>query len=184
MSRAITVSRTEFAQQIGVGVKQVNRYVREGVLDGRAVIRDGREVRINPTVAKRQLADRLAPPTSGRRLYGASVEGGKRNRSLSAQLKVEQLRHMRHRNARLEQERVAWGARHVRKADLDRVLAKLPGMTLDFIERALPSLVDAVAATFNVPRDDVAALVDDEMRRVRARAAAAGGRPMGNGKAH
>ena len=178
MKRPATVSKTEFANMIGVGPAQVGRYLRQSILDGPAIRREGRNIRIVVTIAKKQLAERLAPPTSGRRLYGASVAGGN-HRSLSEKLKREILISMRHRNARLERERIAFGARHVRKADLDRVLAKLPGMTLDFIERALPSLVDAVAATFGVPTDEVATLVGDEMRRVRARAAAAGGRPMG-----
>lgn len=130
MKRPPTASKAAFAKSVGIGKKQIDRHVREGVLNGRAVIREGRTVRINSTIAKEQLADRLAPPTSGRRLFGAAVDGDKRNRSLSTKIKSELLTYKRRRNRKADRELAAEGGRYVLRADADRALERISGMTL------------------------------------------------------
>lgn len=166
-----TVSKAEFAKLIGVGNKQVDRYLREGVLDGRAVVRDGGKARIVPTIARRQLADRLAPPTSGRRLYGANAEADPGDRSLTGAIKSELLVSLRHRNRAAKRKLAAEAGHYARRADVEAALTRLPEMTLDAIEQSLPEMVDAVATAFSIPRERLAAMFDQMMMKLRTAAA-------------
>ena len=186
------ISKAAFASQIGVGVKQVARYLREGKLDGAAVVRDGRSILIQPSIAKRQLAARLSAPTSGRRLFGANVDDAEGDddapagdgATLNERIKIEMLTKMRLANARLEAEVAALAGRYVEAAAVEATKATLTPRALDIFEAQLPDLVAAVAGTFNLPPDEVAAIAADQMRSIRRRATAAGGRRMGNGKGH
>lgn len=169
--RPPTVSKAEFAKLIGVGVKQVERYLREGVLDGRAVVREGVKVRIVSATARRQLAERLAPPTSGRRLYGASPDADPRDRSLTAAIKSELLASLRHRNRTVKRRLAAEAGHYARRADVEAALMRLPGMTLDAIEQSLPELVDAVATAFSIPQELLTAMFERMMTELRTAAA-------------
>lgn len=166
-----TASPEEFGGLVNVTRGTVLRWVRRGILDGAAVVREGRTVRIVVNTAKHQLAERLAAPTSGRRLYGAHTDADGQGASLSSAIKGELLANLRHRNRAAGQKFAAEAGRYVRTADVEAVLVRLPGLTLDLIEAVLPPMVDDMAKALGVPRDDLAEMFAATMNKVRAGAA-------------
>lgn len=142
------ITKAEFARRVGVGRSCVSAWVGTGKLDG-ALVQVGRSVKVDEEAARRVLGDRLDVDqriTNGRaRLGGESFSERGAVDQVTAEIKAERLRQLRHLNTKLEAEAAVTAGRFVEadavKIELGRTAARLIVM----FEGALPELAEAVA---------------------------------------
>lgn len=178
-----TVSVAEFARSLGIGARQVRRHIAAEKIDGGALVRVGKRTRIRPAIARRQLAARLSAQSSGRALTGGA-RLTRASDALNLTLKSELLRGIRLKVDRLEAQADDRAGRYVRTSEIDSLLKRTVTETFASLEAHMPGFVTALADAFKIPREEVAAMLGEHMKRVRAEATAIREPGTTNGKGH
>ncbi len=128
--------------------------MREGKIDGDAIVGSGYSARIDVELARAQLDARLH---LGQRLGAngrAELEGGT-GPTLDADIKAARLRELELSNERAAAEAMAVTGRYVEADAARREMGAIAGRLVASLEGGLPSLADAVADRFQLPPRDV-----------------------------
>jgi len=187
--RPATVSKGEFARQIGVTPGRVSQYIKEGKILPSALVGVGVRAKIDPVLATQQLSGSLdisqrlgngietrldlsgsvSPATSHLPNRAPQLPTG--DPSFEDRIKAEKLAEMEMRNRRARQEELERTGLYTRTSDVRIALDKVASGMLNVFEGALSDLALAIAARFEVPQRDVLHLLRSEFRAVRQKAA-------------
>lgn len=192
MSERQIVSKTDFARLKNVSPARVSQWISGGKIDGKALVGEGRNARVDVELASEQLRSRLDLSQSvgnglGTRLDTAQAPDLLRqpadvppnapgappaiDSSLEAQFKRERLEGERRKNRREAEEEAARAGRFVESQAVRAEIAKIAGRVVSVIDGALPEMAAAIAAKFELPQRDVLHVLRTEFRNVRQRAA-------------
>lgn len=166
-----TVTKTAFAELMGVSKGRVSQWLKEGKIDGDALEGDGRSAKIKVDVAKSQLEERL-DPTQKLGLNGlrpgrveTEPEQPTAERRI-ADLKVQQAELT---TTRLAREEAAAAGRYVRASDVQRTLGESNSRLMQAFEGGLQDMALAIAAHFGVSAREAKHILKQAFREVRAR---------------
>jgi hypothetical protein len=183
-----TVSKGEYAGLKGVTAGRVSQWIREGKIDGGALVGHGRFARIHVETANQQLLDRLdGAQMLGNGLGTDLIAGdaddlapdaprlaiGRTRDPVSDAIAKARLEKLQRDNRQAQREELA--ARGIYTPTVDAQAAMTAGFAsmLNVFEGSLADFASALAAKFGIPQRDVLHLLKAEFRQVRARAAAA-----------
>jgi len=185
------VSKGQFAALRNVTPGRVSQWISEGKIKRDALVGDGRNARINVTVATLQLREALdvgqltgngvatnldlpaqaplplAPASSAAPLTSASPASD----PIADAIKQERLDQLRRTNRREAEEEAARSGRFTDAAEAARQMGTLATKMMSVMEGSLAELATAVSARFEIPQRDVLHLLRSEFRKVRATAA-------------
>lgn len=177
------VSKSEFATALGISAARVSQYIKEGKIDGDALVGEGRSARIRPDVARAQLNSRLdisqrtgnglktriAPAAAAEDLVPmADAQGG-----FEDEMRAEKLEQARIQTRKMRADEQARSGRYVLTADASAAMGKLAARIVGVFEGGTPDLAAAIAEKFEVPVRDVTHLLQRELKALREKAAAA-----------
>lgn len=182
-----TVTKGEFARLINVTPGRVSQYIAEGKIGGDALAGEGRSARIVVDVARAQLrrtldvsqmigngvttrlsAGEAAPATAAVTEPPATLP---RADLVADQIRIEQLRAIRAKNRREEEEARAREGIYSRTADVRAGYRRITARVLSLFEGGLATMASEIASRFEAPQRDVLHLMRTEMRKIRAAAA-------------
>jgi hypothetical protein len=184
------VSKGQFATLRNVSPGRVSQWISEGKIKPDALVGEGRNAKINVTVARLQLrealdvsqlagngvATNLALPLTASTPPSASAPNREaapspQNDPIAEAIKQERLDQLRRANRREAEEEAARSGRFTDAADAARQMGTLATKMMAVMEGSLPELATAVSARFEIPQRDVLHLLRSEFRKVRAAAA-------------
>jgi len=184
------VSKGQFATLRNVSPGRVSQWISEGKIKPDALVGEGRNAKINVTVATLQLrealdvsqlagngvATNLALPLTASTPPSASAPNREAapsppNDPIAEAIKQERLDQLRRANRREAEEEAARSGRFTDAADAARQMGTLATKMMAVMEGSLPELATAVSARFEIPQRDVLHLLRSEFRKVRAAAA-------------
>ncbi len=162
------VTKSEFAELIGVSRGRVSQMLAARQIDGDAIVGEGRSARINVEVARRQLDARL---DLGQRLgaNGRARLDGETSDPTDAAIKRQRLAQLELANERARAEAAASSGRYVEADAARQEMGKIAGRLVAAFEGALPELASAVAASSSLPQREVLHLLRGSWRAIRAR---------------
>jgi hypothetical protein len=186
------VSKGQFAALRNVSPGRVSQWISEGKIKRDALVGDGRNAKINVTVATLQLrqaldvgqltgngvatnldlptpAPSVAPPTSEAPHREAAPSPP--SDPIADAIKQQRLDQLRRANRREAEDEAARSGRFTDAADAARQMGTLATKMMAIMDGSLPELATAVSARFEVPQRDVLHLLRSEFRKVRATAA-------------
>ena len=181
------MSKGDFARLIGVTNSTLRKYIRDGKITGDSIVGTGREAKIKPATAIRQLRESLDPVRARANLDDAPRVGGVRiaqpSKTTTA-LRREQLRGLRLRNRRALREQPA--GEYARAADVRPAMRRLIEQTAAiFDDNDATGIADRFCRQFGLPPEQARPWLVEEFRRaredVRRRALALLGGPHANG---
>jgi hypothetical protein len=189
MSERQIVSKTDFARLKNVSPARVSQWISGGKIDGKALVGEGRNARVDVEIASEQLRSRLdlsqsvgnglgtrldtaqVPPDLLRQGADAAPATAPRDSSIEEQFKRERLEGERRKNRREAEEEAARAGRFVDSQAMRVEVAKVAGRVVSVIDGGLPEMASAIAAKFSLPQRDVLHILRTEFRNVRQRAA-------------
>ena len=165
------VSKAEFARVAGVTPTRVGQWLREGKINGEALVGDGRHARINIELARRQLDARL---DLSQRLgaNGKAVLSGASPDPIDAAIKAARLHQLTLANEKARAEALALSGRYVLADDAKREMGKIAGAMIAAFDGVLPSMADDIAAQASIPQREVLLALRSAWRRARVGVAA------------
>ena len=165
------VTKAEFARVSGVTPTRVSQWLREGKIDGAAIVGSGRHARIDVTLAQTQLDARL---DLGQRLgsNGRAQLAGASPDPTDAAIKAAQLRQLTLANERAAEEaRIRAGA-YIDAAAAKQEMGRIAGTMVAAFDGVIPELADAVVAGSALSQHDALHLLRSAWRASRARLSA------------
>ncbi|MFL9824361.1 hypothetical protein [Rhodoplanes sp. SY1] len=195
------ISKGAFAQLIGVSAGRVSQYIREGKLDGAALVGEGRGAGIRVAVAQEQLrrrldigqrlgngiGTRLAPPAAATDATAAPADVlpfaappapptapvGSAVDPIDERIRQAKLEGIERENRKRAEEEAARAGRYVLADQTRAEMVRLARDMLTVFEGALVDLATAIAARHQLQQRDVLHALRAEFRTIRAKAAAA-----------
>jgi hypothetical protein len=169
------LSKSEFAASVGVSPSRLSHWLREGKIDGAAVIGSGYSARIDADLAKAQLDSRLSLSqrlgANGKTRLDAGAAPSnihladsdnviiKPERGLDAGIKSARLRQLELANAKATAEADERSGRYVEAETAKQEMGRIAGRMVAAFDGVLPDLADAIAAQSTLsPRDVLHAL--------------------------
>jgi DNA-binding transcriptional MerR regulator len=160
------LSKSEFAASVGVSPSRLSHWLREGRIDGAAVIGSGYKARIDADLARRQLDSRLdlsqrlgangkalgavSDHQSDEELDTALAPGA----TLDTGIKSARLRQLELANERAAAEVAAGSGRYVEAEAAKLEMGRIAGRMVAAFDGVLPDLADAVAAASALSQRD------------------------------
>ena len=186
------VSKGQFAALRNVSPGRVSQWISEGKIKRDALVGDGRNAKINVTVATLQLREALdvgqltgngvatnldllpAPSPSAPAMSAApqrETVAPAASDPIADAIKQQRLDQLRRANRREAEEEAARSGKYTDAADAARQMGTLATKMMAIMEGSLAELATAVSARFEIPQRDVLHLLRSEFRKVRATAA-------------
>lgn len=164
------VSKTEFAELMGVSPGRVSQWLRAGQIDGAAVVGEGLHAKIDIEAAQAQLSSRLDVSqrlgANGRaRLEGATPD------PTDAAIKAARLAALELANEKARVEVAARAGLYVEADAMRLELGRVAGRMVAAFEGALPELANAIAASSSMPQRDALHVLRGAWRTLRGRLA-------------
>lgn len=175
------MSKGDFAKEISVSAARVSQYIKDGVIDGDALVGQGRFARINVAVAKQQIAARRhvgqalgnglttrVDDEDGEQLQlgGASPLKVEKTADL---IQLERLEQERRRNRRETVEEAERLRRLVPVDELERQVRRAAGDTVQLFLGMAPDIAAEISAQFpNAPARDLQHIIIRVMNAKRA----------------
>jgi len=176
------ITRAAFARLVDVSRVRVTQWLKEKKINGKAITGTGRQLRLDPDMARLQLVQNLdvaqrfgngigtqladAPPPGKPPRGGSSASPSP---SIEDRIRQEKLTEYEARNRRLkEQERERRGV-YMRTDDARAEMAKIAAICLRVMEGGLVDLAAAMAAEFELSNRDALHLMRREFREIRTR---------------
>ena len=183
LDRDQTLTKGEFAAEIGVSPGRVSQLIGEGKIFGDALVGEGRLARINVRVAREQLQATTDPAqrlgANGKVNLGSASAAAvpeqdfgelvPARRNFDAEYAEERLRQIRFANRKADEAERARRGLYVLATDAKQDMAKVAVRMLNIFEGALPDVASAMAGKFGVPQRDALHLLRGEFRRLRER---------------
>ena len=189
VDRERTLSKGEFAAEIGVSPGRVSQMIAEGKIGPEALAGSGRTARIRVDVAKHQIAARRDPGQALGNGLGTRVDsstavatdslddpGGTRiitdapsigGDSFDAQFKREKLAEIQRRNRKAAEEEAERRGRFIEAADARTQMIRVAAAMLSSFEGSLQTMATAIASKYGMPQRDVLHLLRSEFRGFR-----------------
>ncbi|MEF2553243.1 hypothetical protein VQ042_18080 [Aurantimonas sp. A2-1-M11] len=189
VDRERTLSKGEFAAEIGVSAGRVSQMIAEGKIGQDAMAGSGRTARIRVDVAKHQIAARRDPGQALGNGLGTRVEtaapiaaesldeaagirmpsdspaiGGD---SFDAQFKREKLAEIQRRNRKAAEEEAERRGRFIEAADARTQMTRVAAAMLSSFEGSLQIMATAITSKYGMPQRDVLHLLRSEFRGFR-----------------
>ena len=173
-----TVTKTEFAELMGVTKGRVSQWLKASKIDGDALDGEGRNAKVNVEVAKRQLKERLDPNQKlgvnglrPDRPADAPSDDGREDRPPTAETRIasEKLRQAQLTTTRLAREEGLAAWRYVRADDARRMIGESNARLMQAMEGGLQDMALAVAAEFGLSARAVRHVLKKAQREVRIR---------------
>ena len=185
VDRERTLSKGEFAAEIGVSPGRVSQMIAEGKIGPDALAGSGRTARVRVDVAKHQISARrdigqalgnglgtrvesaAAGSTEGagaRMANDAPSIGGD---SFDAQFKREKLAEIQRRNRKAAEEEAERRGRFIEAADARTQMTRVAAAMLSSFEGSLQTMATAIASKYGMPQRDVLHLLRSEFRGFR-----------------
>jgi hypothetical protein len=184
------VSKGQFATLRNVSPGRVSQWISEGKIKSDALVGEGRNAKINVTVATLQLrealdvgqlagngiATNLALPLAASTPPLASAPAATTRDAapsppsdpIADAIKQERLDQLRRANRREAEEEAARSGKYTDAADAARQMGTLATKMMAVMEGSLAELATVVSARFEIPQRDVLHLLRSEFRKVRA----------------
>lgn len=150
------LTQTDFAASIGVSGACVSQWLRDGKIDGEAIVRVGRRIKIRPALARKQLRGRLDVAQrvggNGRARLGDDPAPGGDDApgappdATVGRIQLEKLRQLELANATAQEAALARSGRFVERADVEREMGRIAARAVAGMDGALPALAEAIAA--------------------------------------
>ncbi len=163
----VTVSKAEFARQVGVTPGRVSQWIASGELGADALVRDGRAERVNADVARRQLGRRAA---ADQRLPAERGGGADRGDTLGL-IQRQRLAALELANEKARAEAAANSGRFVEADAMRAEVGRIAGRLIAMVDGALPEFAGTVAAATGSAERDVLHALRGAWRAVRVRLA-------------
>jgi hypothetical protein len=191
-ANAEIVTKGRFAELRNVSPGRVSQWITEGKIRPDALVGDGRNAKINVTIATLQLRNSLdinqragngldtnldlplpaAAPTP-------TVSDPRREPDTPAPvvdpieegIKKERLEQLRRSNRKQAEEEAARSGRYTDAAEASRRMGQLGAQLMSVVEGSLMEISTAIGAKFQIPQRDVLHLLRSEFRKVRANGA-------------
>jgi hypothetical protein len=187
IDRERTLSKGDFAIEIGVSAGRVSQMIAEGKIGPEALAGEGRTARIRVDVAKQQIAARRDPGQalgnglstrvgSATVAAPASFEGAGDSRlpgevlggdGFDAQFKREKLAEIQRRNRKAAEEEAERRGRFIEAADAKTQMSRVAASMLSSFEGSLQTMATAIASKYGMPQRDVLHLLRSEFRGFR-----------------
>ena len=167
------VSKSSFAELIGVTPARLSQYLAEGRISGEAIVGVGRHARINVAVAQAQLKTRL--DITQRIANGRARLDSAGAAAIEDEIKAERLRQLQHLNARAAEEAALRAGAYVKAADARQQFGAVAARMLSTFEASFMPIANAIVATRAQTPRDVLRAMRSTWREVRAQAAKAQG---------
>lgn len=178
-----TLSKSEFSRHCGVSPARVSQWIKEGKIDGDALVGEGRSARINVLLAEQQLTERLDPNQklgiNGLRSGALTSDqpAAEESNPAPAVTATDRIAEEKRRQAEMTTRRMARedalaAGRYVRAADHKAAVGEALQRLMQTIEGGLTDMAMAVAADCGVDRRQVDRSLRKAFRDVRARASA------------
>ena len=186
------VSAAEFARLRGVHRSRVTRYIKEGKIDGAALVKGERGTKIRVGLALAQLrerldigqqigngidarfdtdADQVVLPSSGSEAEAEFPQVLRPDDTIEGQIKRERLRKVQIENRKAAEDDAARRGRFIESDTARAQMSAIAAAVLQSFEGGLPDMARAVAAKFELPQRDVLHELHSEFRKIRTAAA-------------
>ena len=186
MGVAEGISKSAFAEEVGVTPGRVSQWISAGQIHGEALVGSGRKARILVDIAKAQLQSKLDAGHRVRAGKRAQLDGSFTLQPTSPanpsrpvlsdveqQIQAERLEGFRRDNRRKAEDEAARRGRYTLAADSSKAMGRLAAMLIGLFESWLGELASKIAAKFALPQRDVLHLLRNEFRTFRAGASSA-----------
>ncbi len=162
------VTKSEFAELIGVSRGRVSQMLAARQIDGDAIVGEGRSARINVEVARAQLDARL---DLGQRLgaNGRVKLGGASSDPTEAAIKRQRLAALELANERARAEAAARSGHYVEADGMRQELGRVAGRLVAGFEGSLPELAAAIASQSSMSQRDALHVLRTAWRAIRTR---------------
>ena len=189
VDRERTLSKGEFAAEIGVSPGRVSQMIAEGKIGPEALAGSGRTARIRVEIAKHQIAVRRDPGQALGNGLGTRVDSpvltapenlddaaGMRmaadvptmgGDSFDAQFKREKLAEIQRRNRKAAEEEAERRGRFIEAVDARTQMTRVASAMLSSFEGSLQTMATAIASKYGMPQRDVLHLLRSEFRGFR-----------------
>jgi len=167
------VSKSRFAEIIGVTPARLSQYLAEGRISGEAIVGVGRHARINVAVAQAQLKTRL--DITQRIANGRARLDGAGAAAIEDDIKAERLTQLRHFNQRAAEEAALRAGAYIKAADARQQFGAVAARMLSTFEASFTPIANAIVASRAQTPRDVLRAMRSTWREVRAQAAKAQG---------
>ena len=182
------MSKGEFAAELGVSAARISQYIKEGKIDGDALVGDGRTARIKADVARAQLSSRLDVSQmtgNGLKTRIGHTPAPSPAAPLStadpfeAQMRNEKLEQAKIQTRKMRAEEMARAGRYVLASDAESAMAKLASRIMTVFDGGLQDIAAAIAERFEVPVRDVTHELQKQVKEMRKRQSAAAAEHLG-----
>jgi hypothetical protein len=168
------LSKKDFAASVGVSPSRLSHWLRDGKIDGAAIVGSGYSAKIDAEIAKAQLDSRLdlnqGLGANGRaQVAGGATVSPAPGSTLDTGIKSARLRQLQLANERAAAEVAAGSGRYIEAEAARLEMGRIAGRMVTAFDGVLPDLADAIAAGSTLSARDALHLLRGAWLASRAR---------------
>jgi hypothetical protein len=154
------LSKSAFAASVGVSPSRLSHWLRDGKIDGAAIVGSGYSARIDADLARQQLDARLDLSqrlgANGKALLAdtGAASASPPGAALDTEIKSARLRQLELANERAAVEVAAGSGRYVEAEAAKLEMGRIAGRMVAAFDGVLPALADAISAASTLSQRD------------------------------